>query len=360
MDRWKWSFLALVALGVGLTIATYLARLPTDARGYYNRGVADVHDGKIESGIANLDRALELDPKRSDALVARGAAWMRAGRPYRALTDAVTALTITPDSSRALVVRGEALAAIGREDEALASFDRAVGLDPHLARAALDRADLLFDRGSYTEAAEAYRAAGRLRREDASVHRAPLMTWAAVRMAGKLGAADDELRTSLRDSVADRLRLSAWVDAALSAGPATGAVPSWLRGVSLLSAGDRAGAVAALRGVAAEAASPSWERARARAMISNVVLGLRVEPPNKEISETLSFGPGLAVACVRGGGPADAAGIRAGDRLVRVGGEEASVEAVDRLDAEAALGREVPLELLRGSEPMEVAIRVGG
>ncbi|HJQ98208.1 MAG TPA: PDZ domain-containing protein [Candidatus Polarisedimenticolaceae bacterium] len=332
----RWSFLALVAVGVAGTVALHLARLPTGARGYYNRGVEDNRRGNYDSALANFGRALEIEPTRSDAHVARAVTWCALDRPFSALEDADEAIAAAPNSSRAYYVRAMAQRAIGREDVAIRDFEHAFQLDPAFARAAMGAAGVLLDAGRYDEAAAAASAATEAIREDYDAHDAPLLAWAARLLGGDAEGAEAQLSSR------------------------AGSHPSvsvWMAAVRALASGDRVEALARFREVAAAEGAPEWVRIRARAGAENIVFGFRVERVNREISDSLSFGRGLRVTCVRKRGPAAEAGLALGDRLVRIDGAEATEEGIGKIVREAPLSVEIPFEALRGEETRTGTIR---
>lgn len=363
--RQAWSFLVIVAAVVVATVVTTVGRLPTNSRGYYNRGVSDSHDGRYESAIRNFDRSLELDPTRTDALVARSVAWNRVGHSYRALADADSALAREPDSSRALLARGQALRRIGLEDEALDALERSVAVDPHFGRAVLADADAMFDAGRFREALERYRAVGVMRRGDDTLYFAPMLVWSSRALAGDLDGARGELREMYAAALADRLRLRRAVAAAEATGPALAAdaadaVVLWVTAVDHLARGDRAGAIDALRSAWTKSPAESWVHERAWSLLERVTLGMRVQEDNRDISTSFSFGPGITVSCVRDGGPAGEGGLAAGDRLLKVDGVEATAARVDDVVAHGSIGSIVRLEATRRGEPVQADVLVGG
>ena len=335
---WRWSFLAVVAFAVAGTVALHLARLPTGARGYYNRGVEDNRRGRYDSALENFERALAIEPGRADAHVARAATWCSMDRPFSALEDADAALRIAPTSSRAFYVRGLAQREIGREDAALADLERAFTLDPAFARAEMARAGVLLDAERYDEAAAAAKTAWDTRRGDYEALDAPLLAWAARLLGGDAAGAEAEL-----------------------GGRRAGhpAVSVWMEGVRRAAAGDREGALAKYREAAVDRAAPEWVRTRSQAAAENVLLGFRVERANREISDSLSFGTGLRVRCVRKEGPAASAGLQIDDRLTTIDGAEATEAALDRIVREAPLSVEVGFEALRRGETVSGTIRPG-
>jgi serine protease Do len=94
-------------------------------------------------------------------------------------------------------------------------------------------------------------------------------------------------------------------------------------------------------------------------------LGIAVAPPRvaRRLRQAVGLPErdGVLVHAVESGGPADSAGIRQGDLLVRVG--EAEVRDVDSLAAalEAApAGAPVPVQLVRGAEELSVTVALAG
>src|SRR5262245_23091891 len=145
LDRARWSFLIVAAIGIAASIAINLGRGPTGARGYANRGVTDMLEGRYASAIENLDRAIAIDPNLVDARIARASLWTREAHPYRALVDAKAALDLDAGAAKAKYFRGVALRQLGQYDAALDSFNEALNDDPTLGKASLARANVLFD-----------------------------------------------------------------------------------------------------------------------------------------------------------------------------------------------------------------------
>ncbi|GAB2878969.1 CHAT domain-containing tetratricopeptide repeat protein [Streptomyces mayteni] len=105
-------------------------------------GPASRHEDEATESLADLDRAIELDPDDVAALTARGEIHRLAGRYNQALADFDHALHLQPDSAYALGSRGQTHRALRHDDEALADLYRAIELDPNLPWALVERGEM--------------------------------------------------------------------------------------------------------------------------------------------------------------------------------------------------------------------------
>jgi tetratricopeptide (TPR) repeat protein len=83
-----------------------------------------------EEVLANLTRAIDLDPEYAWALASRGETYQAMGRQDEAAADLTRAIDLDPEYAWALTSRGETYRLMGRHDEALADLTRAIDLDP--------------------------------------------------------------------------------------------------------------------------------------------------------------------------------------------------------------------------------------
>jgi tetratricopeptide (TPR) repeat protein len=101
-------------------------REPTDAAGFARRGATRVFNSDLKGAIADLTRAVELDPKSSRYLYDRGVARLRNDEEKAALADFEAALRLKPDDELALMARGQ-LRLLNKQDAlAAADFDAAL------------------------------------------------------------------------------------------------------------------------------------------------------------------------------------------------------------------------------------------
>jgi tetratricopeptide (TPR) repeat protein len=113
-----------------------------------DRSIAAATLERYQDAIDDLDRALVLDPKRTDALVFRGAAYRRLGNLARAQDDIDHALLIDPDSADALLERGILRQREGDPAGARDDWERAMALAPDTATSDLAQQNLaLLDAG---------------------------------------------------------------------------------------------------------------------------------------------------------------------------------------------------------------------
>ncbi|HZR78210.1 MAG TPA: tetratricopeptide repeat protein, partial [Chthoniobacterales bacterium] len=86
-----------------LAVAEALAQ---DANEFYNRGVLDTMNNRLEEAIANFDRAVALNPKFADAYINRGMVWEEKNDAGRAVVDFTHAIEIDSKDAGAYNCRG--------------------------------------------------------------------------------------------------------------------------------------------------------------------------------------------------------------------------------------------------------------
>jgi len=109
---------------------------PADAEAFARRGDAEAARRDYPHAIADLTRAIELDPKSPDYPYRRGLAHLAAGQSALAAADLDRILALAPSDARARVVRATLLLTEHRTADALADLDAA---DKVLANAADER-----------------------------------------------------------------------------------------------------------------------------------------------------------------------------------------------------------------------------
>ena len=111
------------------------AELNPSTGAYANLGAAKLQVGRVEEGLADLDRALDLDLRNGIAYYYRGEAQRQLGRHEAAIRDYSASLENKGDEFGALFGRGACLNELGRYAEAFTDLTRALELDPSYADA---------------------------------------------------------------------------------------------------------------------------------------------------------------------------------------------------------------------------------
>ena len=91
-------------------------------------------------------------------------------------------------------------------------------------------------------------------------------------------------------------------------------------------------------------------------------LGVNIQSITEDIADSLGVSDkrGALISNVRKGSPADKAGLKAGDVVVRFDGKEvANVRALPRIVARTAHGKTVTVDVLRKGEPLQLNVVVG-
>ena len=102
---------------------------PTIARAYLVRGFIRSSAGNHDAALADLDKAIHIDPNDLNVLYDRAKEYEYKGNLTAALADINKAIQIDSRNGNLLVERGVLLVLMGREKEAQADFDRLLQAD---------------------------------------------------------------------------------------------------------------------------------------------------------------------------------------------------------------------------------------
>lgn len=106
---------------------------PRDPRAWHNRGVANRKSGRTARAIEDFGEAIRLSPQLRDSWNGRGAARQAQGDHQAAISDFDFALKLDARSAVVLNNRGVSWRALGDTDRALADFNQAVEINPRYA-----------------------------------------------------------------------------------------------------------------------------------------------------------------------------------------------------------------------------------
>lgn len=131
-------------------------------RAVHNRGVSYAAAGKIEQAMADLNHALELNPRYPHAYFNRGELRYQQHDDEGAIEDYTLAIKLGSRAAAVYASRGHAYYRLQRFGDALRDYGEAIKRDPENAATLVNRGDTYSDVGQYGQAAKDYRAAVRV------------------------------------------------------------------------------------------------------------------------------------------------------------------------------------------------------
>jgi tetratricopeptide (TPR) repeat protein len=126
---------------------------------HYNAAQVLAALGRTEAAIAQLSRAMELDPNYSEYYLERGGLLLKLERFDAAERDLLRAIDLSPPYAEVWTDLGQTYRAAGRLAEAEDAYSRALDLDPRVGLALTGRAEARFERGLLDLACADYSAA---------------------------------------------------------------------------------------------------------------------------------------------------------------------------------------------------------
>jgi len=98
---------------------------PEYADGYLNLGIAEHNVNQRGPALADLDKALRLNPNLTAAYDERGQIYMESGEPQKAIEELSKSIQLRP-TLESYSQRGEVYEKIGEHQKAIADFDAAI------------------------------------------------------------------------------------------------------------------------------------------------------------------------------------------------------------------------------------------
>jgi tetratricopeptide (TPR) repeat protein len=137
----------------------YRAALAADARdaiAHNLLGMVFQQQGNHSAALAEIERALIINPDYPQAFNNRGIVHQAVGEIGRAIEDYRRAIALKPDFAKAQVNLGSALEREARREEALACYEAAIAIEPDYAEAQWNRALVLLGLGRFAEGWQGY------------------------------------------------------------------------------------------------------------------------------------------------------------------------------------------------------------
>jgi tetratricopeptide (TPR) repeat protein len=136
-----------------------LAVTPDNEIARYNFGSALGRKGRLEEGIAQLQRALQIDPNLGAAHNNLAIALSKKGRLDEAIAHYQEALEIEPNHAVTEFDLGNAFLKKGQLDQAIAHYEKALEIEPSYPEAHSNLGNVLLQKGQVEEAIAHYRKA---------------------------------------------------------------------------------------------------------------------------------------------------------------------------------------------------------
>jgi len=125
---------------------------PRLTEAYYNRGNAYGKRGQYDQAISDFTKALDINPKLADAYYNRGIAYFEKRQYDQAISDYNKALQINPKYADAYINRGRAYGRKGEHDQTISDCNKALEINPRLAEAYNNRGFAHYNKGQYDQA----------------------------------------------------------------------------------------------------------------------------------------------------------------------------------------------------------------
>lgn len=134
----------IVAAGSGWAAYSYVASAPERADAEYESGMALMRPGKYQLAIPRFTRAIEIHPMAKTYLE-RGIARQLLNHIDLAIADLEKAVDLDPELARAYTTLGSIYRDRGDRQRALENYDKSIAISPNV--------DALFERGELHESA---------------------------------------------------------------------------------------------------------------------------------------------------------------------------------------------------------------
>lgn len=122
-------------------------------------GAAFEEKGQLTEAMAEYNRAIELDPRNTNAYYNRASLYQKQGKPEAAFADFNKIIEINPNYSQSYYGRGLIYDGQGQRDKAIAEYTKAIENNAYSGFAYLKRAVAYNSKGEYRKALDDARKA---------------------------------------------------------------------------------------------------------------------------------------------------------------------------------------------------------
>ena len=135
-------------------------KIESKAAAHLFKGAAHITKRRIDEGIDEYNKAIEINPNLAMAYRFRGFAYAKKRQYDKAITDYTKAIEINPKLTSAYARRGFAYAQDkGQYDKAIADYNKAIEINPKCAEAYSNRGNTYYDKGQFGQAISDYNKA---------------------------------------------------------------------------------------------------------------------------------------------------------------------------------------------------------
>jgi tetratricopeptide (TPR) repeat protein len=161
---------------------------PRFSQAYSNRGMSYYVMGEPEKALNDFGQALALNPRGADAYYGRGAVWLQRGDTQRAIDDFNKSLALNPQRADAYRQRGIAWVMRGDLQKAMDDCNQAIALCPALTDAYVNRAMVWATNRQFEKAMEDLNKALTLDPRNADIYRLRANVWQSLNQPDKARA----------------------------------------------------------------------------------------------------------------------------------------------------------------------------
>jgi tetratricopeptide (TPR) repeat protein len=139
---------------------------PHDATYWYNLALPFIAEGRLSDALSCYQKALQLKPDLTPAIVNMGNVLQELGRADEAISCYQKALRLQPENASAYLNMGNAFQDKAKFQEALSCYEQALGLNPDFVEAYYNKGNAFKAEGRLHEAIACYEKAVKLRPDD--------------------------------------------------------------------------------------------------------------------------------------------------------------------------------------------------